>query len=48
VGGTCGCVREKRVCTGFWLENQKERRCFEDHDVDGRIILCGLDSSGSG
>ena len=41
--------------TGFWWGNLRERDCFEDPGLDGRIILkcalkkwdggCGLDRS---
>jgi hypothetical protein len=27
------------VCTGFWWGNLRERDCWGDPDVDGRIIL---------
>ena len=27
------------MCTGFWLENLRERDRWGDPDVDGRIIL---------
>jgi hypothetical protein len=29
----------KGMHTGFWWESQKERDCYGDLDVDGRIIL---------
>jgi hypothetical protein len=36
------------VCTGFWLENPRERGHLEHPIVDERIILNGSSKSGTG
>jgi len=51
-------MEERRICTGFWWGNLKERGQLGDPGVDERIILrwsfrkwdvgCGLDRAGSG
>jgi hypothetical protein len=39
VGGACCVCGEKKMCTGFWWGNLKERDCLKSMHIDGRIIL---------
>jgi hypothetical protein len=32
-------MRREEACTGFWLENLRERNHLIDLGIDGRIIL---------
>ena len=36
------------MCTGFWLENLRERDHWVDQDVGGRIVLMDLQGMGGG
>jgi hypothetical protein len=39
MGGALARVGERKVRTGFWWGNSRERDHFEDLCVDGRVIL---------
>ena len=44
--GHVACMGRRRACTGFWWGNWRERDCWGDPGVDGRMISRWISRSG--